>query len=357
MLNTITDFAGLVTSFAYAVSPADPAGWVMTKMIRPKINTASAAPETDFTDDGNGRLSTVTDPAGRLTTLTYDVAGKLGRIARPGDISIVPALHTYRQSVPTEEAGLAMGGTGSSNSPAIPVLSTDVSALSAIYADFAGTPSTTLYGWIKTKTDPVYGYVVSQSLPYSNYDDLTDFTQKGLTVNYTRNDDGQVTRKDEVDADGTLLRSTLYGYDASTGPNHGDLTSTTLPDNTIECWTYSSNTDRPTVDAVSYPSPGGPIVRTTTSTYDGQGNLTGVVDPLSRTINYHPDIRGRLTRIDGLADNGGHPIATSYQYNTSNGLISQITWPDGGTSSFSYDSADNLTSTIDEQGRTTTYTY
>jgi len=191
------------------------------------------------------------------------------------------------------------------------------------------------------------------------------------------------------DANGNLLTSTgpvgnttTYHYD---DPNHpGDVTSITDPDGHVTTFTYDSfgnkasstisplagvaDTTRSVYDAdnelvcqvsaiettagVNCPAAGGNrVAKTTTTTFDPDGEVLTVTDPNGHTTTYGYDSNGNRTAI---TDPAGH--TTTYTYDLLNRLTG-TTSPDGATSTTAYDAAGNVASTTDGNGHTTTNAY
>ena len=91
---------------------------------------------------------------------------------------------------------------------------------------------------------------------------------------------------------------------------------------------------------------------TYTYSYDSNGNLTSTTNPLGQTVNlaYDP-IDNQLA---SLTDANGN--TTNYSYNSQGDLLS-ITYPGGTGEQFSYDPLGNLTETIDGNGDAINYAY
>ncbi|WP_163786848.1 RHS repeat domain-containing protein [Myxococcus vastator] len=90
---------------------------------------------------------------------------------------------------------------------------------------------------------------------------------------------------------------------------------------------------------------------TTRFTYNTNGDLETVTDPVGRVTHHAYDSRGRLSRI---TKPGGRE--TSWQYDAAGNVLVE-TLPDGSTIRKTYDAMSRLETRTDEAGRTTRYTY
>lgn len=112
--------------------------------------------------------------------------------------------------------------------------------------------------------------------------------------------------------------------------------------------------------------------QTTEYTYDNQGNVTEVRDPLNRTTGNQYDALNRLRQVTDpnlgvtqYAYNGldaltqvtdPRTLATSYTVDGLGNLTQHVS-PDTGTTASTYDAAGNLLTQTDAKGQTTTYAY
>jgi len=295
-----------------------------------------------------GNLATVTDPAGRVTTLSYDDANHLNAV--------------------TDPAGNAYSFAYSGNT------------LSSVTYPDGGTWRYTYdaNAFMLSKTDPLgnitsYAYdnqhrVVSSTDPEGKSRGVsympagpdvtrtTTFTEKdGGVWEYTYNTQaGTLTSK--TDPQGGV---TSYIYAAA-----GNRTSTILPDGTTTSYTYdgqgnmSSTTDAlGQTTSYTYNSFGqvlsitDPQESTTGYAYDAKGNLTATTDPTGATTKYEYDGKGNVTKVS-------NPLgqATTFVYDAKGNLAS-VTDPAGATTSYTYGAAGNMTSQTDANGATTSFEY
>jgi RHS repeat-associated protein len=194
------------------------------------------------------------------------------------------------------------------------------------------------------------------SYTYDALGDLTSTTTPtgGLT-SYTYDPD-QLKLSVEDPDDNT----TSYTYNADS-----ELTKTTLPDSTTRTSTYDADgnvltqtngNDQTTtytytpLDQVETKTD--PLSRETSYTYDLDGNLATIADPEGRTTTYgynNEDERTSIGYSDGVTPN------VTYAYN-SDGLVTSMT--DGtGTTTYSYDGLDRLTSETNGDSQEVGYGY
>ena len=210
-----------------------------------------------------------------------------------------------------------------------------------------------------------------------------------------------------TESSGVLTLTTKYGIKfIFANPTHRKLTSIEDPNGNTITITYDTNyrpititdaADR--VYSLTYNTDGllSQVVdnnltpgRAYTFTYDSQGRLTGITDPLGRTESFGYDAgnlitsitdkRGNTTQITYTASylpqsvqKGGRQVSFSYDTTTrtttftdakSNSWkflysspISRITDPSGNSINFTWDTNKNLTAVTDRRGNTTNLSY
>ncbi|MFO0957376.1 MAG: RHS repeat-associated core domain-containing protein [Isosphaeraceae bacterium] len=312
-LSTITDPAGLITTLAY---------------------------------DGSGKLHTVTDPAGRVTTVTVDGNGNLTDIVDPD------SAHTqYGYSTP-------------SNHRETTEVSPNGATATATYDAFGRTASETLFGGGAT-TSVVYGQKAgllaaggSGALLMARHPTASATDPNGHTVTLVLDDMYDPIRiEDATGAVATIVRdshewptsvtdplgrATTYSYNSN-----GKVTGVTRPDGTSMAIAYGTN------DQVTQVTDYRGLV--TTYTLDSDGNATRRTDPDGNHEDWTYNAAGQVLTA---TDRNGH--TTSFAYD-SYGRLTTITLPDAGlgtaTGTIAYDSAGNVTGTTDALGHATHYTY
>ena len=255
-----------------------------------------------YTYDSAGRLTQYKDPNGHAVTVTYDSAERVGTITRPDS--------TTQEFSAAQEQGWTNSGT--SGSPAAATLLAESAAdatdpngnLSQMRPDWYGLGTT-------GQTTDALGNVTTN-----------DISTNGLATTTIDN----------------LNRITQYQYDSL-----GNTTQAAYADGTSDQYTYNSDSE-----ALTHTDPNGD---TTSYTYDSHGNNTVVQDALHNLTTMTYTSNGRLqTRTD--ADNH----TTTYQYDSQDRLTT-IQLPDGTTNLESYNSQGNVVQSTDGRGNATTYSY
>ncbi len=314
-----------VTSFTY-----DASGNLLTKTV-----TAPNTPTSTwtYTYNGTGEVLTATDPVGNVTTYAYDGSGNLSTITNA--LGQVTSFTSY-----------------DANGRLLTVQSPN------------GLITTFTYNFMGQVTSKTEGTAQASWVTAYAYDPAWQLTQvtkpDGSTLAFTYDGAHRLTRT--TDGLGNYI---AYGYDAAS-----NLTSEQLFNNANTLKATQSNT----YDALSrlIQSAGAYSGETTNRTYDANGNLTSLTDPLGDATTQAFDAIDRMvqstdpkggvtsfaydlkSRLTGVTD--PRSLVTSYAYN---GLddVTTLTSPDTGIATNAYDAAGNLTSSTDARGKATTYAY
>ena len=285
-----------------------------------------------FSHDGNFRLTTATDALGNIVeSHTYDGLGR--------------ALTSEKQ-----------GGVGHYSLSYVSDTETDVTdALSHV----------TKYTFDKSKGRNVVTRVEGlcncegggSQLQTWTYNDQLNVTSKtdalGHVTFYTYDSNGN--RLTETDAVGTVTYTynefaevlthtdQLNGVTANTYDGQGNLLTTNDALSNTTTFTYNARGQMLTArDARG---------KVTTFTYDSSGNLTRRTDANNITTAFFYDARSRLSKVrDGLSR------STLYAYDPA-GRVNKITHPDLSFVSLTYDMAGRQTMVTDERGNPTNYAY
>ncbi len=371
-----TDGRGMTTSYEYRADGScvvtHPAGDVTTFVYTEGLLTervegagADAAIWQYRYEPTTLGLAQVTDPEGRVISMSYDLSGNLISIT---DATGSTSHFTYDELDDETSVTDADGHTTT-------IAYNGVGDLLSVTDPMGAVTSYTYdsFGNRLTATDPdghtsVFGY--------DKAGDLTSATDPvGATTTMAVDGLGQTTAVTDP-----LGRTTSYTYDA-----RGLLTSVTNPNDETTSYGYDAASRRTSVtDATgrtwtyAYDEAGNPVRvsdpdgsfvatgydadgrkasvsdaagNTTSYAYDARGDLTSSTDPTGAVTTYAHDKAGLLTST--TSPNGG---VTSFGYDD-DGRTTSVTDPVGGMSHTAYDRAGRVTSTVDPSGNTTGYSY
>ncbi|HEV2372371.1 MAG TPA: LamG-like jellyroll fold domain-containing protein [Streptosporangiaceae bacterium] len=292
---TTEDPNGNVTTVGY-----DADGRPVTKTLPSYTPPGSSSPITATSStayNGLGQVVSTTDPLGNQTTYGYDQLGDTASVTNPmGGVSH----YTYDTN----------GDLLSATNPA--------GAENAATYDYLGRKVTTT----QVERSPSQA-AYTTAYQYNDTPGLLSSvtTPAGVTTSYAYDAAGERTRM--TDGAGNV---TTYGYDLL-----GRRTTVTLPDGTSSHQVY----DEAGNVVQSYQSDSlGDIVRTTSATYDANGNMTSATDAMGNTATFTYD-------ATSLLRSETQPVSAS----------SSI------TTSFGYDAAGNMTRYTNGNGNNTIYTY
>ena len=224
---------------------------------------------------------------------------------------------------------------------------------------------TTPPGLLASRTD-AGGHVTSYA--YDSAGDLMRRTDpNGLVTAYTCDALGRRTSMTVTSSAFPNGVTTAYTYDplgrllTQTGPGvHNAVTSVTHTART----TYTYDPDGNVLTAAISDTTGGDATRTTTRTYNGNGELATLTDPTGAVTSYTYDAAGNIATV---TDPVGSTYAYSYTPTSQVATKALENWIGNPFSpspaanlvldSYSYDPGGRLASVTDSMGRTTSYTY
>ncbi len=358
--------------------------------------------ETTLTYNGEGELTTITDPAGRTIKLKYkeglvesaeDPMGhvvkytyeskNLKSVTQPAEESLRWQFKYNGEHEMTEMVDGRGGKTINEYNGSKEVSKQEDPAKRKLKFEYEA---------FHTKiTNETTGSVTNEY--FTSNDEPSSITHGYGTAaatieSFMYNEDGYVTSVTNGDG-----HTTKYGYDAA-----NDRTSETNPDNDETKWTYDSTHDVISMttpkgetttikretdgnpEAIERPAPGSET-QITKYTYGTYGELKSVTNPLSHKWEYEYDSYGdRTAEIDPLGNKriweynadsqeiatvsprgnlvGGEPskYTTKIERNAQ-GQPLKITDPLGHTTKYTYDGDGNVETVTDGNSHTTKYTY
>jgi RHS repeat-associated protein len=381
-----------LTSFAYTSVSGDSLGDAISTITDPFRRTVS------FQYDQSGHLATVTDHAGtagaRSAAITFasstdQLTGI--NIANSGNLPGMNLVFVYstngvitsiglpdnrqmsigydsKSNIATSVYHLTQSGSNFVSLSHWSILTPRLSLLaSAMDPNKAVSVYTDPNGNVTTYSTDAYGYV------------LAAINAMGVITSYNRNADGLVTQVFSSAPNGAAAPVPKEQTSFTYNDQFGRLTSETLPDGSVESWTYNSPVFNPstgtytgifdTPTTFTDPNQGTDSnSHTTTYTLDSHGNVTAVTDPMGNVTQYSYNSAGMLTSMTQPDPDGNGPLTsqvTTFTYDSTRGnLISTVTLPDGSTEQYSYNADDDLVTLTDNRdaptgqpGRVTTYTY
>jgi RHS repeat-associated protein len=348
--------------------------------------SASGGRQIDLTW-ASGRVSQVSDSAGRVVAYGYDVNGNLTSVTGvDGKVTSYGYNASHYMTSLTKPGGRTT--TNLYDAYKRLIKQTDPLGRITTFSYSAGTATITAPDGSKTVETYSLGRLASQTLAattplaattsytYDTASNLTSVTDPaGRTNSYTYDSDGNM-----LSAFDPLGRTTRWTYNSERKPTTktdplgkvttfeydtaGDLVKITSPMGRETHWAFNDDgTPSSTEDASGH---------STTYDYDSAGRLLSVTDPNGRTTSLGYNSAGQVTSqtspsgattsvtLDAvgqtLSQTGPLGFTTNYSYNAA-GDLSSVLLPTGATTSYAYDSAGQLTSTTDAAGKTTHFVY
>lgn len=353
---------------------------------------SNRGPGVTIARDPQGRVTAITDPAGKQVRYAYDAAGDLVKVTDRDDSEMVleyapghlllttnpvgrPPLRTMHYNTDgrldsiTDGAGNTVSISVDPDARVETVTGPDPRLTTVSSFDAEGNlakvdritggrtlTSTFTYndlGLVETSTDPL-GHTSRASYDAKgNLKELVD--RDGVVTTVTYNDRGQPL---EQRVGGEL--KTRIAYDVGTGlPERIDYGSTgdfveMEYDGSGRLVSSRDATGR--VETSTYGSGFVPLTTTgpegtTEATYDALGNLETVTDPTGATLRYAHDELGQL-----MAFTDGNNHTTRYRYDAFRRLVEE-TDPLGRSTGYTYDAAGRLRTVTDRNGDVTTLSY
>ncbi len=342
-LTSLTDAAGRVTTLGYdlqhrLIRVTDPAG-------NPSIlaygfwgNLASATDQagqaTSYTYTATNKMASLTDPAGNTTTYTYTQAAM-------NDNAVASTV------TPSILAQIFQGAPAGYYAPEEWLATaTDSSGIPIRIFHEPGSNRSTVLGRNGGMTTTIYDYALNVPLTVIAADNgVTDYSYDANRNLLSTTDPANRTTSHTYDANGNRLTTTdpLGQKTAYTYNGFGQVTSVTDPGNHLATTEYDVRGKLTKATDAS-----GAV---TTYVYDSQGKLTSMTRPGNRTTTFTYDTRGNLATVTDPAH-----LTTSFGYDLLANVTS-ATDANGAVTTLAYDNVSRLTRMIDPFGRTTTYGY
>ena len=354
-LTQITDTAGRVLTLGYDLSNR------LTQITDPISRTIQ------FAYDLNGDLVTATDANGNVTTYTYDASHQILTVVDPRGNTVVSNTYDGANRVVTYQTD-AKGGATSYSYQTLDRITTITDALGNVMTHHHDELLRLIKEVDALGHEALYEYDVA-----GNRIKVTD--KNGNLTQYGYDAYGNVTTKTDA-----LGQVTTITYDSQNNPlsrtdalghvtqfqydTNGNLTqSTDALGNTASVTYTAAGQPQTLTDALghvtthAYDAEGNRIQTTdalghvTTHTYDGVGRRLSSTDPLGRITTYSYDANDNLLTVTDPLGN-----AVTHTYDGNNNRLSTLD-RNGNLASFSYDEKDLLTSNTDALGNITTNTY
>ena len=316
------------------VTIAEPAGRTLTLAYTSPFGTTLISRVTDhtaraaqYTYDANANLITVTDVTGQVTTLTYDANHRLLTMTDANGHTFVRNVYDANNRVSEQYDALNNKWTFAYDEPAHKTLVTDPRNFVTTY-QYDG-------DWRLTSEKDALNYTTS--FVYDADNNRTQVTDKrGNVTKYAYDGRGNATTITDA-----LNAVSSFAYDTTAGRNN--LLSETNPRGFTTTYEYDARSNLvKRADALSH---------ITTWSYDGQGQLVSTTDAASHTMTYGYDAYSYWTSV---TDPLSH--TTSFTYDSAGRKLSE-TDPLGRNTYYIYDTANRLLTVSEPLGKTTAYTY
>jgi len=354
-LTSVTDPTNAVWAFTYDSNHR------LLTMLDPNQHSAGTPVPLTNTYDSSGRVTSQSDFAGRTTTFDYtSISGATKTTDPVGDVTV----DYYSNGLRTKET--TAYGTAAAASTTFTYDSTTEGVASV--TDPLGHSTSYTYdsdGNTLTTTDALSRTTTST---FNSLDEpLTVKDPIGTTTTNTYDSNGnELTTATPLIVGGSTVatKTTTHHHGDSTHP--GDVTSVTDPDGNTTTNTYDAYGDLTSTTAP--PTPENSAGDKTTYTYDtNTGWLTSKVDPkgnvsggtpanYTTTYGYDADGRRLYTR-DAMWSSSSPSLHESSSTYDGDGNVTSTTDPDGKTTTFAYDADNELKTTTQADSTTLTKTW
>jgi RHS repeat-associated protein len=328
-----------------------------------------ASGETDQAGNSvSGKLQSVTDAAGEITSYVYNLSTNTTVVTYPPDANhnsgTATMVYDSNGDVLSSTDPLGLTTTNSYNANFNLLSTTDPLGHSTSYTyDPNGNKTAQTYPATGTSTNTTSTTYYNQ---YSEPTATTDELGNVRTFNYDASynpasvtDSLGALMSTQFNGNGTMAAGAI-GYDITPAPArasqftydaNGNLASKTDALGRTTSYTYNALGQKATM---TEPIPAGSsaAAATTTYTYDAFGNLIETQAPLGRTTSSTYDSNGNK-----LSDTDARDHVTNYKYDALNRLV-ETDYPDGSKKTIDlYDFRNNVVHETDQNGNVTLHVY
>jgi Rhs family protein len=315
-----------------------------------KLNTITdPAGRVSTLNYNNGKLQSITDPVGRTTIFQYDLDGNLASIKDPDNSNTT---YTYNNNHLLTSKTVPTGETYSyeydeydrivkSTAPTGEVRTYESGRMKAIVNNLPVD--------VGTEANPANIMDIKKLVNTYTDDEGNKATNRISMRGFTLEDKDALGRTTlfERDRDANIIRAEYPNGEVETMAydNNGNLLTYTAS-STGGRTTYSYDSAFNNITSITDPNGNVSVME-----YDGKGNLTKTTDPLGNQTIMTYDDRGLLTSTtDALGK------TSTFDFD-GDGNLTTFTDPLGKTTFFDYDDAGNRTSMSDANGKTTLFQY
>ena len=356
------DVVSATTGLAAGVSVTDTTKFDQRgQVVGTAADSGGIAAATTEVRDAFGRVTSVTDVNGNVTTATFD---RLGRTVQTGDLLATGRVNTSASYDAFGRTLTTVDGTGHTTT----YTWNDASLTLAVRAPSGATVVTTFdrHGeTINVRNGDGKATTTQYDLDGDVAHTIVDSDAGGLLLDTHTDYDTADRVADTVDANGI---KTVYTYDNANRVLTRTVDSASLALRTTYVYDAKGEVITQTdpyglVTAIKYDLAGGVLSRTvdpnglklaTSFTYDGRGDVLTQTDPSGTITTYVYDKLGRRTSMTVDSASGGLALKTSYAYDKAGNLV-QVTDPAGAVTRYVYDGDNRVHYTLDaENGLTET---
>lgn len=350
----------------------------LTKIIDPSGNSIT------LSYDGYNRLITITDAVGKITTLSYGNSSDIYKITQVTDPFGRMASFTYVNgllSQTTDALGLTSTFGYNTGSSTLASMTTPygTTSFSVGYSGDAGSDDT----WIQS-TDPLGATERAEAwmsgLPNAINDDpllpntggpdantfpgmtiMNDYLQYRTTYYWSKH--AMMADPGDYNSAAAYQYNHGWDYNGMDSENWGNTLGSVKPPFANRIWynypgqptaiNEGTNSSPNGIGSIVQNASGSNISQVTLKSYNALGNVTKVIDPTGRVMNYNYASNG--IDVLSITDGSGHTL-TAYTYN---GQHLPLTVTDGGgqTTTNTYNAIGQILTITDPKGETTTYAY